>query len=814
MRVIEREAHTSALLTLGRLYSEAIRAQAVIRERLRTAKESETGLNERAHELGVFRIADCEDHRIRLTCQSRLRSAPATCLFEFVIGSGLYYFVAVVTDSRDDELYVHYPAVLYRAERRDRARIAAVSQPVVSLRVQNHEIRARIIDRSPSGIGLIVQGQLGPSVGTAVSVQMAADSLGGDVFAEVRNSSVDPASGWTRVGLSVIPEAGRGSLEHHEINDVVDAPQPVASLTIRLQGRASAIARDTDAARRVPLTQFVNSAGQRLVGILDTWGDPRGATAVVIPPAWGRTKETLLPLASTIIRTFAAAEQPIAVLRYDGTFRRGESYAPPGARERGLESQRFTFSQAVADLRAAIAHVHERCSPSRVVLVTFSAAAIEGRRVVAESGDASIAGWISVVGATDPQALIRGTQRGVDYFAGYEAGRRYGLQEVQGVAIDVDHAVSDAIKHNLAFVDDARRDFAQISVPVTWIHGRHDGWIELERVRDVLSMGDTSQRRLVEVASGHQLRTSRQAVEVFKVVASDVFRMARGRVVRGVAEDVGWLRARRRAERGRLPGLRQDLRAFWKDYLLGRDDGFGIELVAATTSYRGLMDDQIKALAVQPGERVIDLGSGVGTFVRHLLDRGACIEGLRVTETDYVLPALRRAREELEERCRAFGVRLECVEANLDLDFGQAVPFASGSANAVIASLLINYVRTPLRLLREVRRVLVSSGRLVLSSLKPDADISRICVDGIAELRTGVGRRSFGREGERRAADSLAGFVNDATRLLDFEERGLFGFWDRDDLVAMLAMSGFECVSIEQSFGAPPQAMIIVARAA
>jgi SAM-dependent methyltransferase/pimeloyl-ACP methyl ester carboxylesterase len=812
--VIERETDASPLLALGRLYSEAIRARAVIREKLRTAQEGAIALNERAHELGVFRVVHCDDRRIRLACQRRLGSAPETCLFEFVIGSGLYYFVTAVVDSRDDELYVDYPEVLYGAERRDRARVADASQPMVSIRAQNHEIRARIVDRSPCGIGLIVQGQPGLPVGSAVSVGIPADSLGGDVFAEVRNSSVDPTRGWRRVGLSVIPRVGRGSLEHHEINDVVDVPRPVAMPSVSLHGGESAIARDANAARQVPLTEFANSAGQRLVGILDTWGDPRGATAVVIPPAWGRTKETLLPLASTIVRTFAVAEQPVAVLRYDGTLRRGESYAPPGARERGLESQQFTFSQAVADLRAAIAHVRERFSPSRVVLVTFSAAAIEGRRVVAEAGDGSIAGWISVVGATDPQALIRGTQRGVDYFAGYEAGHRYGLQEVQGVVIDVDHAVSDAIENNLAFVDDARRDFAQICVPVTWIHGRHDGWIELERVRDVLSMGDTSRRRLLEVASGHQLRISREAVEVFKVVASDVLRMATGRAVRAVAEDVSWLRARRRAERGRLPRLRQELRTFWKDYLLGRDEGLGIELVAATTSYRGLMEDQIDALAVQPGERVIDLGSGVGTFVRYLLDRGACIEGLRVAEVDYVLPALRRAQVDLERRCSTHGVRLECVEANLDLDFGQGVPFASESVNAVIASLLINYVRSPLHLLREVRRVLVSSGRLVLSSLKPDADISRICVDGIAELRTGVGRRSFGSGGERRAEDSLAGFVNDATRLLDFEERGLFGFWERDDLVAMLAMSGFECISIEPSFGVPPQAVVIVARPA
>jgi SAM-dependent methyltransferase/pimeloyl-ACP methyl ester carboxylesterase len=800
------------LLELGRLHSDAIRDQETVREKFQAAQEGGIALHERACSLGAFRVADCGDDRVTLRHLRRALSSPARCLFEFTLGSGLYYFTSKVFDSSDGLISIRYPAVLYRAERRDRARIRDEAEAPISMRVEGREITGRIVDRSPSGIGLIVERDPTPPLGAAVSLCIPGEAPASTVLAEVRNFSVDAERGWKRVGLSLIPQVGRGNLAHLRIDD--DGSHRRRSLRPR-----SASARPTNGrsenrviAQRVPVVRFQNSARQHLAGILDTWGDPRGATAVVIPPAWGRTKETLLPLAATIVRTFAAAEKSIAVLRFDGTCRRGESYVPPGVRGRGLESERFSFSQAVEDLRAAIDYMRDEFSSARVVVVTFSAAAIEGRRIVAENNGAEIAGWIAVVGATDPQALIRGTQRGVDYFAGYEAGHRYGLQEVQGVVIDVDHAVRDAIEHRLAFIDDARRDFAQIHVPVTWIHGRDDGWIDTERVRDVLSIGDTTNRRLLEVPTGHQLRTSRQAFEVFRAIAAEVSRMATGEAAAAVTPEVDWLRERRRAERARLPRLSGELRRFWKDYLLGRDETLGIELVAATTSYRQLMVDQISALSLRPGERVVDLGSGAGSFVGHLLGMDVGFEGLHVTEVDYVSAALKRARSDLGPRCSSRGVTLACVEADLDLIGSATVPFATASADAVLASLVINYVRSPERLLREIRRILSASGRLVLSSLRPDADISRICVEGVAELRTGRGLEAFGVEGEGKVSRSLAGFINDASQLLDFEERGLFSFWEREDLVSMLRRAGFECVSMGLTFGLPPQAFVAVAR--
>ena len=85
----------------------------------------------------------------------------------------------------------------------------------------------------------------------------------------------------------------------------------------------------------IRVVRYQNERGERLVGIIDSWGDTRGATAVVIAPAWGRTKETLLPLARTIVETFRAANHPVVVLRFDGIRKRGESHNDPDCLEAG-----------------------------------------------------------------------------------------------------------------------------------------------------------------------------------------------------------------------------------------------------------------------------------------------------------------------------------------------------------------------------------------------------------------------------------------------------------------------------------------------
>jgi ubiquinone/menaquinone biosynthesis C-methylase UbiE len=236
-----------------------------------------------------------------------------------------------------------------------------------------------------------------------------------------------------------------------------------------------------------------------------------------------------------------------------------------------------------------------------------------------------------------------------------------------------------------------------------------------------------------------------------------------------------------------------------------------MELVTSTRSYRELMANQVKALDLRAGETVLDLGCGVGPFPVHLLREG-CPSPLDIIEVDYVSEALRRARIRIAKLSPPPGVRMRYLASSLEVGRGRSgVALQGAEADAILASLVLNYVKDPQALLEEMLRLLHPGGRLVLSSLRRDADVSGICVDGVAELRSGLGREAFG-EGERQLPRALQSFINEAGRLLDLEEQGFFEFWDASELMAMAKRAGFAELETWPAFGAPPQAYILSGR--
>jgi ubiquinone/menaquinone biosynthesis C-methylase UbiE len=364
----------------------------------------------------------------------------------------------------------------------------------------------------------------------------------------------------------------------------------------------------------------------------------------------------------------------------------------------------------------------------------------------------------------------------------------------------------------MAFLEDARRDLAKISQPVTWFHGAHDAWMDLDRARDILSHGNTRQRQLIVIPTGHQLQSSRQALEVFQSIAVEIGRMALGVQLRPALPNFADLDARRRAERSRRPKVETNLRVFWHDYLVGRDGVLGIELMTSASHYQSLMDAQIEGLRLGAGDGVLDLGSGTGAFPTELADHGDCPAPLRIVELDFVEDGLRRARKRLEERVLPKGFSVQYLQASLDAPAGfRAIPLASGSCDRVLASLVLSYVREPSRLLREIHRVLRPGGRLVLSTMQKDADISKIYMEGVDELRGGLARKRFGAEGVDQVTRSARTFLNDAARLLDLEEQGAFQFWEPDELAALIRDAGFSGLEVCSAFGEPPQAIVVSA---
>jgi ubiquinone/menaquinone biosynthesis C-methylase UbiE len=564
----------------------------------------------------------------------------------------------------------------------------------------------------------------------------------------------------------------------------------------------------------VHVVEYENHHGENIVAIVNSFGDTRGAPAVLIPPAWGRTKETLLPLAETIVATFRAARRPVTVIRFDGIRKRGESYNDPDCREQGKDHYHFTFHQGVDDVVATLDFLKRsrQFQPSTSILVTFSAASIEGRRVAMLEGGKRIGGWICVVGAADIQSMMRVISGGVDYAAGFERGVRFGLQELLGVVVDLDHAGADAMRNELTFLEDSRRDFAEIDIPIAWYHGEHDAWMNLDRVRDVLAHGDSSKRQLIQVPTGHQLKSSRQALELFQEIAVEIGRMATGETLRATLPDLAVLEAKHRAERKRRPAPFVDIRCFWRDYLVGRDGALGIELMTDKSAYRELIGTQIERLRLRAGDRVADLGSGTGPFPLALASFAQAPSPLEIHEVDYVREALDRARERLGHGRKREGFVVRFIEADLDLrDRGCFIPLRSGSYDAVLASLVLSYVARPELLLREIRRLLRRRGRLVVSSMRCDADISKVWADGLAEHREAVSRGEIGEEYSLEVEAAGRVFLNDAARLMDLEESGTFCFWEADGLARLLRRAGFRKIETCLAFGDPPQALVLTA---
>ncbi len=744
---------------------------------------------------------------------------------------GRRYFFAVTPLEHDVRGLVRaqLPRAIYQTERRDLERIPGRVAPTENIRVEieagNGTVFPGVVaDSCYHGLGVLLPATPQQVPDGDVSVRFLSGSRAGQrTHGSVRHkSSTSERRGWVKIGLAV-SDVTSGVPVEFEQRDRILGLGTVSRISHRaslIRGMARAVS--ARAARRLGIAapeicaprvvSYISAPGEEMRAILDGWGDPQGAVAVVIPPAWGRTKETLSPLAATIVETFRNANQPILVLRFDGTHRRGESYIPPDIRHPGAEYLRFTFSRAVRDIHATLEFLRDSPAlrPSKVVLVTFSLAAVEGRRAVATDPTALLAGWIPVVGMVDLQSALRTISGGIDFAYGLSRGVRFGHHELVGVVSDMDHTGLDALKHRLVFLEDARRDMADIQTPITWIHGRHDAWMDVERVRHLMSCGDTRARRVIEVPTGHQLRTSAEAFAVFGLIASEVGRMAHGRALAPGVPDMVEVDARRDLERSRLPRTPVVLHEFWSNYLLGRDARLGFQLLTATTAYRRFMHEQIHALDLQEGNRVLDLGSGTGDFAVQLATEHDSGE-VRVDAVDFVEEALQRATSRVSALHSAHRVQLNPVLLDFDLGPDSPLPFEPGAFDAVLASLVISYVADPKILLERIRLALKPRGRLVLSTLKRDADISRLHVEGLAELRAGRADAEFGREAAESIDEMARSFLNDASRILDLEEQGTFRFWDLDELNALVRSAGLRVERSFHALGDPPQAVVLVA---
>ncbi|MEZ4448358.1 MAG: PilZ domain-containing protein [Nannocystaceae bacterium] len=143
-------------------------------------------------------------------------------------------------------------------------------------------------------------------------------------------------------------------------------------------------------------------------------------------------------------------------------------------------------------------------------------------------------------------------------------------------------------------------------------------------------------------------------------------------------------------------------------------------------------------------------------------------------------------------------------------DAVERLPLPDASLDRIVCSLVLSYLDNPLETLREFHRCLDVGGRLVVSTMRPDVDMSRIYQNLLIRLESG--QPVAIPEGMSRAefiAD-LRAFLSSAAFLITLAEEGHFAFFSRDELHTLVERAGFRRVETVAAFGDPPQAFVTV----
>jgi ubiquinone/menaquinone biosynthesis C-methylase UbiE len=155
---------------------------------------------------------------------------------------------------------------------------------------------------------------------------------------------------------------------------------------------------------------------------------------------------------------------------------------------------------------------------------------------------------------------------------------------------------------------------------------------------------------------------------------------------------------------------RHDQKAIWNQVARERD-----RLIAQW--YMPLWERMLDVVGAGPGTRFLDAGCGSGGASAIAARRGAIVTGVDLSDQMIAV-------------CRE---KTELSGCTFEIGSLEALPFEDASFDAVIASMVIHFC-SPEQALRELKRVLVTSGRIAVSSpARPDLDMA-IAFQVAAEL--------------------------------------------------------------------------------
>jgi len=430
--------------------------------------------------------------------------------------------------------------------------------------------------------------------------------------------------------------------------------------------------------------------------------------------------------------------------------------------------------------------------------------------------DARIKLLVLLAGVVDVQATLLAVHQ-EDLIGSHQHGVRRGIINVLGFNIHADDWLEDAIKGDYADLETTRCDAKQIRNPVVLFTAEHDSWVPLESVQKVRSNlpGHSGHLYLIPESLHRLHENPRKARSVFRQLSRICLEKFCPREltpdVREPLQSDLARQSRIERERARIKhrmGKAEDVE-FWRDYLAH------FHYIANVSDFWHLLD-RIYRLAgpFVGGERLLDAGCGNGNFAMFLLiNQGysqrdvirAITRPLTYVGIDFVPAALDQARLNIERVSTELRGKLSqslmpssLLRTTFSLsDLNQLLPFKDGQFDRIICNLVLSYLQDPLFTLHEFMRVLSPNGRLILTNLKPQADLSQVY-------------RNFVRASHRpEELDEARKLLSNSGKIKLRESEGIFRFLSKDELAVLLTSAGAVQPRIYSTFA--NQAFIAVA---
>jgi SAM-dependent methyltransferase/esterase/lipase len=542
--------------------------------------------------------------------------------------------------------------------------------------------------------------------------------------------------------------------------------------------------------------KYKNRFGKSIIGMYDHY---QSATFrqpfIIIPPAHGETKR------NSIMLGYYLAKNNFNVIRYDNTNHLGESDG---------EIYYTTLDMVKEDIMATLDYIQKQFGVNDIGIVVPSLTARVAFRVAKE--DRRIKFLLSLMGVVNVRytlnavyqediidMLLKGEDENRESFniLGFESNREYPLS---------------AIRNNLHTLEGTIEDINSIKAPVVFIAAENDAWIDITDVKSIFQRASAYPRELFIVPMAmHQFYENPGIVKevLCNVVSYTIKYMCNEKVsIQEIEEpDLRTVAYQNRIEKERLKRYElttEEEKQFWSKYL------YKYIVVNKSPDYKEYLNTITKTLlSYREEKKILDAGCGPGHLGLWLLGKLGCINNKSLYHyvgVDFAESALCDAKRDFLK------IRENIIDGQapipqfihsyivFDLDMktdtdwheksenGSVLCFKDSTFDAVCCSLLVSYLKNPQGALKELFRVLKPGGKILVSSLKPYADLSIAFKRMIAEMNS------------KEEIEEARILLNSIGLIKEKEGEGHYQFFSEEELVRLVSRAGGEIVQSFKAF--------------